>query len=181
LSPKSGVVEAARLMAEDPFHAIPILEKGGAVGVLEPRDLVKALLDDEIPASNLSTRNAPKVTVLDRVIHARRLMIDEGVRGSVVVNDGVAVGVIDDDQAVDALAGLISSLPPEKQKAGIRRLTIANLGPKRVKVESDAPINEAARLVAEVSVKGVPIVDNEGTLIGFVTVREPAKFISTQA
>jgi len=181
LSPKSRVVEAARLMAEDPFHAIPILERGEVVGVLEPRDLVKVLLDDEIPASNLSTMNVPKVAVSGRVIHARRLMIGEGVRSLAVVSDGVAVGVIDDDQVVDALVGLISSLPPEKQKAGIRRLTVADLGPKRVRVGNDASLNEVAKLVAKASAKGVPIVDDEGMLTGFVTVRELAKFISAQA
>jgi len=98
-----------------------------------------------------------------------------------VVNDGVAVGVVNDDQVVDALVGLISSLPPEKQKAGIKRLTVADLGPRRVRVGNDASLNEVAKLVAEASVKGVPIVDDEGMLTGFVTVRELAKFISAQA
>jgi len=181
LSPKSRVVEAARLMVEDPFHAIPVLGGGEVVGVLEPRDLAKALLEDEVPASNLSSRNVPKVAVSDRVVHARRLMIDEGVRSLAVVNDGTAVGLIDDDRVVDALVGLISSLPPEKQKAGIRRLTVADLSPKRVKVRSNAPLKEVAKLVVEVPVKGVPIVDDEGTLVGFVTMRELAKFISAQA
>jgi predicted transcriptional regulator len=181
LSPKSRVVEVARLMVESPFRVIPILEGGEVIGVLEPRDLAKALLNDDIPAPSLSLKSTPRVAVSDRVVHARRLMIDEKVRSLAVVNYGSAVGVLDDDQVVDAFVDLISSLPPERQRAGIRRLTVADLGPKRVKMRDDVPLSEVAKLIVWASVKGVPIVDDEGMLTGFVTVRELAKFISAQA
>ena len=80
-----------------------------------------------------------------------------------------------------ALAGLISSLPLEKQEAGTRRLTVADLGPKRVGMGGGASLNDVAKLVAEASVKGVPIVDDEGMPTDFVAVRELAEFISAQA
>ena len=69
----------------------------------------------------------------------------------------------------------------EKQKAGTRRLTVADFGPKRVGMGDGTPLNDVARLVAEASVKGVPIVDGEGMPTDFVAVRELVEFISAQA
>ena len=66
-------------------------------------------------------------------------------------------------------------------KAGTRRLIVADFGPKRVRMGDGAPFNDVARLVAEASVKGVPMVDDEGVPTDFVTVRELAESISAQA
>ena len=113
-------------------------------------------------------RDLVKVDTDRPIAYALRLMKRADADGFLVVEN-------------DALVGLISSLPLEKQKAGTRRLTVADLGPKRVGMGDGASLNEVAKLVAEASVKGVPIVDDEGMLTDFVTVRELAKFISAQA
>jgi len=64
-------------------------------------------------------RGVVKVDTDRPIAQALRLMKRADADGFSVVEDG-------------ALAGLISSLPLEKQKAGTRRLTVTDLGPKRV-------------------------------------------------
>ncbi|MHC1627786.1 MAG: CBS domain-containing protein, partial [Candidatus Nezhaarchaeales archaeon] len=125
LTPKSRVVEAAQRIAEDPAHIIPVLENGQLVGVVEAKDLAKVLLDEDIPASSISLRNIPTVNMSDRVIHARKLMMDSGLRSLATFNEGVVVGVVNDDQIAEAYINLILSMPMEKQKAQIKHLLVA--------------------------------------------------------
>jgi len=113
-------------------------------------------------------RGVVKVDTDRPIAQALRLMKRADADGFSVVEDG-------------ALAGLISSLPLEKQKAGTRRLTVTDLGPKRVGMGDGAPLNDVARLVAEASVKGVPIVDDKWMPTDFVAVRELAESTSAQA
>lgn len=181
LTLRSRVVEAARMVAEDPFHIIPVLDDGKVVGIIEPKDLAKALLDEEIPASNMALKSVPTIAVSDRVIHARRLMMESRLRSLASINEGIVIGVVNDDQIVDAYVNLVLVEPMERQKARIKNLVVADVGSRHVKASHDSSLGEVARLIIENPVKGVPLVDSEKALTGFVTVRELAKFISAQA
>ncbi len=181
LTPKSKVIEAAQKIAEDPAHIIPVLENGELVGVVEPRDLAKVLLDEEVPASNVSLRNMPTVNMSDRVIHARKLMMDSGLRSLATLNEGAVVGVINDDQVADAYVNLVLSMPMERQKTQIKYLLVADIGPRHVRADYDSSLADVAKLIVENPVKGVPLVDPSRALVGFVSVSELAKFIGVQA
>ena len=181
LTPKSRVVEAAQLIAEDPAHMIPVMEGDQIVGVLEARDLAKILLDEDIPASNISLRSVPTVNISDRIIHVRKLMMDSRLRSIAALNEGAVVGVISDDQIAEAYVNLVLSMPMEKQKAQVRHLIVADIGPRHVRANSEASIADVAKLIVENPVKGVPLVDPDRALVGFISVSELAKFISAQA
>jgi len=71
-------------------------------------------------------RDLVKVDTDRPIAYALRLMKRADADGFLVVEN-------------DALVGLISSLPLKKQKAGTRRLTVADLGPKRVGMGDGAP------------------------------------------
>lgn len=180
LSPKSRVVEAAQKIAGDPFHMIPVLEGKKLVGVVEAVDLAKALLEDEVPASSVCLRNAPIVNVSDRIIHARKLMLDSGLRSLAVANEDVVIGVVNDDQVVEAYVNLILRAPAERQKAQVKSLLVSDLGPRHVKVDVDASLAEVSELMLKSAVKGIPILES-ASLAGFVSVAEIAKFIAAQA
>ncbi|MCS7139530.1 MAG: CBS domain-containing protein [Candidatus Nezhaarchaeota archaeon] len=180
LTPKSTIVDAARTMVEDPNHMIPIIDSGEVVGIIEPRDIAKALLNDEVPAINVSLRNAPTVNISDRIVHARRLMMNSMSRSLAVLSDGVVVGVVSDDQMVDAYVNLVLGVPMEKQKAHVRRILVADLGPRHVKASLEATVADVAKLIVEKPVKGVPLVGAAGELMGFVSIFELAKFIVAQ-
>ncbi|MEM4576189.1 MAG: CBS domain-containing protein [Candidatus Nezhaarchaeales archaeon] len=181
LTLRSSIVEAARIVAEDPFHIIPVLEDGKVVGIIEPRDLAKALLDEEVPASNISLKSVPTIAFSDRVVHARRLMIESGLRSLASTNEGIVIGVVNDDQIVDAYVNLVLVESMERQKARIKSLVVADVGSRHVKASYDSSLGEVAKLIIDNPVKGAPLIDSEKALAGFVTVRELAKFISAQA
>lgn len=181
LTPKSKVVEAARVFLEDPFHLVPVLDSNKVVGVVEPRDIAKALLDEELPASSVSLRKAPTVNVSDRIAHARSLMMSSGLRSLAVLNEESVVGVVSDDQVVDAYVDLVLSTPPTKRRARLKSLSIADAGPRRVKIHFDANLAQVAKLLVDKQVKGLPLVDSNNAFIGFISISELAKFVCAQA
>lgn len=181
LTPKSKVIDAAQMIAEDPTRIIPVLDGEEVVGVVEARDLAKVLLDEEVPASNLSLRGVPTVNVSDRVIHARKLMMNSKLRSLATLNEEAVIGVVSDDQIADAFVNLILRMPMERQKTQIKYLLVADIGPRHVRADHDSLLADVARLIMENPVKGVPLVDPSRALTGFVSVSELAKFIVVQA
>lgn len=181
LTPESKVVDAARLLLEDPLHLIPVLDSGRIVGVVEPRDIAKILLDEEVPASSVSSRSTPAVNISDRIVHARNLMISSKVRGLAVLNEGSVVGVVSDDQVVDAYMNLVLSMPMTKRRAQLKHVVVADVGPRRVKADFDATLAQVAKLLIERAIKGVPLVNPDNVLVGFISVCELAKFVCAQA
>lgn len=181
LTPESKVVDAARALLEDPLHLIPVLDSDRIVGVIEPRNIAKTLLDEEVPASRVSLRTSPTVNISDRIVHARNLMISSRIRSLVVLNEGLVVGVVNDDQIVDAYMNLVLSIPMTRRRAQLKHLTVVDVGPRRVKADLDASLAQVAKLLLEKPIKGVPLVDSNNVLAGFVSISELAKFICAQA
>ncbi|MEM4425483.1 MAG: CBS domain-containing protein [Candidatus Nezhaarchaeales archaeon] len=181
LTPESKVVDAARAFLEDPLHLIPVLKSGKLVGVIESRDVAKVLLDEEEPASNISLRNLPTVNVSARVVHARDLMINSRIRSLAALNERSVIGVVCDDQIVDIYIDLVLSAPMTRRRAQLKRLAVADVGPRRVKVDFDATLAQVAKLLLEKPVKGVPLVDSNNVLVGFVSIGELAKFVCAHA
>jgi len=181
LTPETPIVEAARLVVEEGAYLMPVLEEGSVVGALEAKDLAKALLDEEVPALNVSMRSPPTVNLSDRVIHARKVMMDSGLRSLATLNEGAVVGVVNDDQIVEAYLNLIMTLPMERQKAQIRHLLIADVGPRHVKAHAESSLGGVAEVMVKNPVKGVPVVDEDRVLVGFVSVLDVARFVMAQA
>lgn len=181
LTPKLRVIDAACIFLEDPFHLIPVLDAGKIVGVVEPRDIAKALLDEEVPASRVSLRSAPTVNISDRIVHARSTMIYSRMRSLAVLNEKSVIGVVNDDQVVDVYMDLILSVPTTKRRARLKNLAIADASPRRVKADFDVALAQVAKLLVEKQVKGVPLVDSNNILVGFISISELAKFICAQA
>ena len=101
---------------------------------------------------------------------ARALMQAKSVRRLPVLEDEVLVGIItlgDIREAEPSDANTLSSYELDEL---IDLMTVDSImTPDPITIRETAPIAEAARLIMEHKIGGLPVVDAEGSLIGIVT------------
>ena len=116
------------------------------------------------------TKNPFSVTSESSVSDARELMKRENVRRLPVVNDrGELVGMVTEKDILCASPSPASTLDVWEITALLARLKISDvMTPQPISVAPDTPVEQAARLIADHHIGGLPI--TEGTLLtGIIT------------
>ena len=105
----------------------------------------------------------------DRVIHARRIMIDEDIARLPVVDQGNLVGMISDNEISFALAKIKKSYPIGKQKHRLDELLVREVMKKpAIWAAYTMTVAEAADQMLKENVGALPIIKND-KLIGIIT------------
>ncbi|NYI06870.1 CBS domain-containing protein [Allostreptomyces psammosilenae] len=99
VSPRTTLLEAARLMREADIGEVPVVEGRRLVGILTDRDLVvRGIAPDldvhEVPVSRVCSTDVVSVAPDDPLEQAVAQMRDRAVRRLPVVDDNAVVGVI---------------------------------------------------------------------------------------
>jgi len=163
------ISEAARIMLEHRIKSLPVVNDDSLVGIITTTDLLKPLKDNREPVEKVMTRRVVTISPEDRAIHARRLMLDNGISRLVVVEEGRIVGIITERQLGRAL-GAFRAVADTKQANRVRNLIVEDIMTQAVvTLSDDSTAGEAARLMLERGFSGIPIVDSENTLAGIVT------------
>jgi len=145
-----------------------VVENGKLVGVVTKADLLH-LVDSDLRLHQVMQKNVQVVSPDDRVVHARRIMIDEHVARLPVVNNGLLVGVISDNEIVFALADIKRSFSLGKQKHRLDELLVGNIMKSpAIWTTSNMTCKETARIMLKKHVGFLPIIDND-KLTGVVT------------
>jgi len=114
-------------------------------------------------------KNLHFVSPDDRVVHARRIMIDQNIARLPVVDKGKLVGMISDTEIAFALADLKKSLPLGRQKHRLDELLVEDVMKTPVVwTESKITISEAAKIMLNKNLGALPVIDN-GKLVGIIS------------
>jgi CBS domain-containing protein len=114
----------------------------------------------------------------DRVIHARRIMINENIARLPVLQEKKLVGIISDIEIAYAFASLKKSFSVGRQKHHLDELLVEDA--MRVPVIWSSPsmtIVDAASLMLKHNIGSLPLLENE-TLVGMVTRTDLLKTIA---
>lgn len=148
---------------------IPVVSKGALVGVHTKANLLH-LIESETPVTQLMKSAVHTVGPDDRLVHARRLLMDNDIARVPVVEDGHVVGLLHEAEIAKAFALLLQDTPFEHQQTRVRELVARDW--MRAPVITGNPnltARQAARLMLDNDIGGLPIVEHDGTLKGFVT------------
>lgn len=115
IPPDTDVKEILKDVGKPGPTMICIVENENLLGVITKADLLP-LVSSKKKLREIMNRKIHTVSPDDRVIHARRIMIDENVARLPVVDDGILVGIISDNEIAFALAELKDSFPLGRQK-----------------------------------------------------------------
>ncbi|HVQ00866.1 MAG TPA: CBS domain-containing protein [Candidatus Thermoplasmatota archaeon] len=168
VSPDDQVKTILKSVGEPGPTMLPVLEKEKLIGVVTKADLLPLVKSRE-PLSSIMQRKLYVIAPEDRVIHARRVMINEGIARLPVVDKNKLVGMLSDIEIALAFASLKKSFSLGKQKHQLDELTVREI--MRSPVISSTPdstILEAAKCMTALNVGSLPLLEN-GRLVGMVT------------
>jgi CBS domain-containing protein len=131
------------------------------IGVVTKADLLP-LVKSTKPVGEIMRSEIHSVSPDDRVIHARRRMIDENVARLPVINNGLLIGMISDIDIAFSLAKIKKLFPLGKQKHQLDELLVNDVMKTPViSAESDKTIKEIAELMMANQVGSIPITENK--------------------
>ncbi len=105
----------------------------------------------------------------DRVIHARRIMIDENIARIPVVDNGRLVGIISDNEIAFSLAELKRQYPRGKQKHRLDELLVKDaMKSPVIFITANKTAKDAADVMVKENVGALPIVQND-RLVGIIS------------
>ncbi|MEF8879052.1 MAG: CBS domain-containing protein [Candidatus Thermoplasmatota archaeon] len=174
----TNVNEILKTVGEPGPTMINVVENDQLFGIVTKADLLPYVEDDQ-KVENIMKKDVKTVHADDRVIHARRQMIDEEIARMPVTHHGRLVGMVSDMDIAFAFAELKRSTSLGRQKNKLDKLLVEEAMKKPVIwTKPDMKISEAAKLMLEEDVGGLPILKDD-KLVGIVTRTDLIKTISS--
>lgn len=145
-----------------------VVENDNLLGVVTKADLLP-LIDSKKQVKEVMKKNLHIVSPNDRVVHARRIMIDEEIARLPVVDQGKLVGMISDNEIVFALAKVKKSIRLGRQKHRLEELLVEEvMKTPAIWTEPSMTVTEAANMMIKKNLGALPLIEN-GKLIGIVS------------
>lgn len=106
----------------------------------------------------------------DMPIHdARNLFKQEQIRRAPVIKQGKLVGIVSDQDLIDAAPSQATSLSVWEMNYLLSKITIKDIMTKDViTINEDTPIEQAARIMADNKIGGLPVL-RDGKVVGMIT------------
>jgi len=178
VSPDTDVKDILETVGEPGPTMLPIVEQGDRlVGVVTKADLLH-LVNSKKPLYSIMQKKPYLVSPDDRIVHARRVMIEKDVARLPVVHDGRLVGIISDIEIAFALADLKKSYSLGKQKHRLEELLVEDV--MKIPVvwaEPNITVSDAAKIMIDKNIGALPLLEKE-KMVGIVTRTNLLKTIS---
>lgn len=170
----TSIKEAAKIMLKEGISSLPILIDGKLAGIVTKTDIVRTLVDSEEPLEHIMKMGAVTVSSNDRIVHARRLMLDKNIGRVVAVDDGDIVGILTERDAAKALF-IFKQTTEGGHSSRIRNILVKDaMTPKVITLDVKAKIKDALNIMMEKKFSGVPLTKGK-KLVGIVTTTDILK------
>jgi CBS domain-containing protein len=177
VAPNASAKEAAGLMLDRNISGLPVVDRGTLTGIVTKMDFAKVCLEfGDIFAGQIMQPNPVTASPGNRVIHARRLLLDEGLIGLPVVEGDETVGIVTVRDLAMRMAAFQKIVPDKHKGARIRHLLIGDIMTQPpVCTRTDAKLSEVARIMLDNRFSSLPVLDLEDRLVGLITKTELTK------
>lgn len=147
---------------------IPVCRGDRIVGVVTKADLLPLVESDERLSALMHTE-VQAVEPTERIVHARRLILDNEIARLPVLEGGRVRGIIAEHEIAGAFADF-KEADMSVQKTMVRDLQVGDfMRTDVITGEPDLPAREAAQRMMEHHVGALPVVAHDGTIQGIVT------------
>ena len=127
------------------------------------------------------TRDVLTITPDTTLPEAHRLMVQNQVRRLPVIQDGRLVGIVTRGDVRGAEPSGATTLSIWELNYLISNLKIEQImTPDPLTISQNATIGEAARLMMDNKISGLPVVDDEGKVVGIITESDIFRLIVTR-
>ena len=164
--------EVARIMLDNGIGSVPVMDDDKMVGIVSKADFVtlaSGIAFDKITVKEVMTKDLIVVSPTERIVHARRQMIEGNVGRLPVVEDGEIVGMITSKDLMRAFIEFRKSVPEKYQKSQIKDLLVEDIMSLNPTVVSkDMSITEISDIIQETGYNGLPVVESN-EVVGIIT------------
>ena len=164
--------DVAKLMLEKGIGSVPVMDGDKMIGIVSKADFTTLAVGtafDKITVKELMTSDLTTVSPTERLVHARRLMIDAKVGRLPVVEDDELIGMVTSKDLMRAYIDFKKNTPEKHQKSQIKEIFVDSIMSSNPTYTSeDASITEVAKIMIETGYNGLPVV-GEGKVIGIIT------------
>lgn len=168
VNPETDITEILKTVGEPGPTMLNVVDDDKLIGIITKADLLH-LVKSENKIKEIMQENIFSVSPDDRIIHARRIMIDNNIARLPVIDKGNLLGMISDNEIAFSLAYLKKSFPIGKQKHRLDELLVRDhMKTPAVWIDSNFTIKDAAIAMLENNVGSLLIKDNE-KIVGIIT------------
>ena len=164
--------EVAKIMLEKGIGSVPVVADDKMVGIVSKADFVTLAVGiafDKITVKEIMTKDLTVVSPTERLVHARRQMIESHVGRLPVVEDEELVGMVTSKDLMRAFIDFRKNVPEKYQKSQIKEVFVEHFMSSNPTVTSkDATISEVAKIMMETGYNGLPVVDGD-KVVGIIT------------
>jgi len=140
------------------------------LGWVRPKDMLKAIRMTGLAADAM--RTPITATPSDRLIHIRRVMLDQDVGRLPVMENGKLVGIVSERDLAKSLRAFRDLVPSSRQEARIKNLLVSDVMSRDVKsIFVDTPLEEARKTMLDLDFGGMPVLSQKNELVGMLTRR----------
>jgi CBS domain-containing protein len=167
-TPETPLAEVVRTMQEEDLPLLPVVHDATCVGVVTASDLLRRV-DGASQLATVMTETVHVVAPTDRVIHARRLMVDHHVERVPVLDGGKLVGILGETDVAWGLANFKDTVKDKHQSASLQRFLVEDIFQRRVVTArpEETLADGAKRMVGE-DVGCLPVLRGD-RLVGIVS------------
>ncbi|QUH23218.1 CBS domain-containing protein [Methanobacterium alkalithermotolerans] len=171
--PEMDLGTAANKMLENYLGGLPVLEDGEMVGIITKSDFIDNCRGKAYENKLVEDFMSTEILSLDpqeRIVHARRLMIDSKVSRLLVMEGEDLAGIITAKDIAESLISFRKIVPDKHKAARIRNLLVQDVMTQNVHtISPQSTIAEAAQLMLDKGFSGFPVIDENNHLLGIIT------------
>ena len=164
--------DVAKLMLDEGIGSVPVMDDDKMVGIVSKADFVTLAVGiafDKVSVKEIMSKDLIAVSSTERIVHARRQMIESHVGRLPVVDDGKLVGMITSKDLMRAFIEFRKSVPEKYQKSQIKDLLVEDIMSKNPTfVSRDMSITEISNIIMETGYNGLPVVEDD-KVVGIIT------------
>lgn len=176
-TPNTKIKEILKTVGDPGPTMLLIVDKDKLIGVLTKADILP-LVDSKKTLKSIMQKKVLSVSPDDRVIHARRVMIDENIARLPVVDQGVLVGIISDIEIAFAFAKLKRSFSLGRQKHQLDELLVKSvMKPHIIWTTPSVSASEAAKIMIKHNIGALPVMEHD-SIVGIVSRTDLIKTIA---
>ena len=175
------LAEVANIMLENGIGSVPVMDEDKMVGIVSKADFVTLAVGgeyDKICTKDIMTKSVHSVSPSERLVHARRVIIDAKVGRLPVMDDEELVGMITSKDLMRAFIDFRKKVPEKYQKSQIKEVLVEDIMSRNPRVvDKDLCITEVSKIMMETGYNGLPVVDND-KVIGIITQTDILRLIA---
>ena len=175
------LTDVAKILIEKNIGAIPVLSDGEMVGIVTKSDFIylcKAKAYEKISVKDIMTTDIISISADDRLIHARKVIMDSKIGRLLLTEDNELAGIITSKDIAKAFVSFRKHTPDKYQASQIKELIAGDFMSTNVEtISQDATIPQLADAMIETGYNGYPVVDYDDQIIGIVTQSDLLKLI----